>query len=150
MNARRYITLTATLCSGAFIAALMIVVAAVVSAEPRRGDNPRPPTTWEKMPGDFEAITWAAVPVPVDGVDAVVVTSPVSERVFMANGLLGNLLSDPVWRTEISLLFYNRLKIIKVLETPTDEEREEAAAWARDLAVLVPLAFADALIEAGE
>ena len=109
----------------------------VQAASDRRADKPVPVTQGE-LPADFDAISWAAVPVPVDGADAVALASPL--RTEMAGDILANLLSDPSWRAEIELWYRHYVSI--------GHKQAEASAMSKVLAADIALAFADALLEA--
>ncbi len=124
-------------CVAIFCLAGGLGIGTLLQAEPQRGNNPTPPTTWEKMPGDFTDISWA-VPVPVDGVDAVVLASP--ERTAMSNEILAGLLSDPTFRYQVQLWFQHYDAI----------GHTDASAMAKHDAASVALAFADALLAAAE
>lgn len=100
----------------------------------RRGDKPL--VTWERAPGDYEAISWAATPLPVDAVDAVALASPL--RTAMANEIFGNLLGDPTFRYQVQLWFQHY----------DAKGYTDASAMAKRDAASIALAFADALIEA--
>ena len=101
----------------------------------RRGDKTVPITVGE-LPSDVTDISWAAQPVPVDGVEAVALGSP--ERTEMAGEILAGLLSDPTFRYQVQLWFQHY----------DAKGFTDASARAKRDAASVALAFADALIEA--
>lgn len=130
-NSRRWIV---TACFSVVLAVVLFGMTKVMADSQRRGDKPI--VTWERGEGDFADISWAATPLPVDGVDAVALASP--ERTAMAGEIFGDLLSDPTFRYQVQRWFEK----YELIGYP------DASAMAKRDAASIALAFTDSLIKA--
>ncbi len=113
----------------------LAVTADQANAQVRPRGDPKPLVTWEQAPGDYEALSWSATPVPVD---TQAVASPL--RTDIAADIFAGLLSDPSWRFQYDALFQTYKS--------WNYEPDVAMAMANAMAASKAVSLADALIEA--